>query len=578
MASIGLPGRMLAFIVLLIAWALGLFFATIAFAEPAPICVPGDKLQFATVPEIVFVRGMPQTIQLGIYQIDPANPWPAGDLTRSSGWKSRFLTALVHADTAESVDQFAYDAQTGELAYSGAWSGDVDVALVSGAGGALSKATFRIRVLTPSVVFGNNAEATNAEEGWNARTCQGISFANCRKKFQGGASDTAPLVVYITPGTYSGDFYLGERRFVYVLGDPATRPTLVRDSLDTSLAERFYVANLEQQDGSIKLAHAAPQYPSTMIVRNVRQCCETQQQNGVSNPNGLTEQPWTVYIHDFEGQGMGGTGNTTHQFYIEGRPDSTFDVNTVRILGTRRSSAIKTTMQHLNVRHSLLDVRVPGVPDENSAIPIDVPAFTDAVIYGNAFLLTRQPNVPLPAAIFFRLRMPSLGSDIPAYPNVSWNPPISNQATASSPGKGWAKGPETFVDDAFWQDVTSQPLDDPSNVLLFRHYVSFNTFRQLPGSAAVFVLRDDGTHPAEATDQFGPMRAKRTAARWVERSTTFLFGNTYDGQAAGQRLYNLTDSAFVKEIEPGAKWPRSKPEEFPRVVDVTGELPVWFKL
>ena len=34
----------------------------------------------------------------------------------------------------------------------------------------------------------------------------------------------------------------------------------------------------------------------------------------------------------------------------------------------------------------------------------------------------------------------------------------------------------------------------------------------------------------------------------------------------------------VKEIEPGAKWPRTKPEEFPKAIDVNGELPAWFPL
>ena len=65
---------------------------------------------------------------------------------------------------------------------------------------------------------------------------------------------------------------------------------------------------------------------------------------------------------------------------------------------------------------------------------------------------------------------------------------------------------------------------------------------------------------------------------WLERSVTFVAGSEYQGYAAGQRLYNLDSSHFVKEIEPGAKWPRTLPEEFPHVVELGGTLPTWFRL
>ena len=84
--------------------------------------------------------------------------------------------------------------------------------------------------------------------------------------------------------------------------------------------------------------------------------------------------------------------------------------------------------------------------------PIDVPAVSNLVVYANSFLLYRAPtskNKPgrqgvLSAAIYLRLRKPGLkGSDIPAYPDLSWDPPRSSQTTMSSPGEGWSAGPET---------------------------------------------------------------------------------------------------------------------------------------
>ncbi len=49
---------------------------------------------FAKVPEIPFVQGRPETVQLGIWQLDPENRWTPGDFTRASGWRSRFPTRL----------------------------------------------------------------------------------------------------------------------------------------------------------------------------------------------------------------------------------------------------------------------------------------------------------------------------------------------------------------------------------------------------------------------------------------------------------------------------------------------------
>jgi hypothetical protein len=171
-----------------------------------------------------------------------------------------------------------------------------------------------------------------------------------------------------------------------------------------------------------------------------------------------------------------------------------------------------------------------------------------------------------------------LGSDIPAYPDVSWTPPVTSQETMSSPGEGWSAGPETFLSDAFWASVRAKPVVDRTNPLTFKHFVGFNEFRRLPGSLPVTALRDDGSHPVEAIYQFGPSRALRTHPLWLERSVTFLAGNRYEGYANGQGIYNLESSVFVREIEPGAKWPRTNDEEFPHAVELGGTLPPWFRL
>ena len=37
-----------------------------------PDAVVGGRFEFTKIPELVFVRGIPQIVQLGFYQVDPA--------------------------------------------------------------------------------------------------------------------------------------------------------------------------------------------------------------------------------------------------------------------------------------------------------------------------------------------------------------------------------------------------------------------------------------------------------------------------------------------------------------------------
>jgi hypothetical protein len=552
---------------------------------------PKDRFEFAPVPEHAFVAGLPETVQLGIWQIDPANPWPAGDQTRSAGWTSRHPTRLVEVASGRPVAGFEYDGRTGELRYAGDGARDVTVRLER-ADSSVASNPFRLRVLEPTHVYGDGAAAANREHHWGATVCETpMPFAACRKKLKGGRDDGAPLVLHFTPGSYRGDFFLGDRfRFVYVLGDPRNRPQLNGDALAVSRFELATIRNLALNSTRIGSQSYRNDSPVTLLLSNIRQWGETGAQNGVSNPNTATPKPWTVTVWNFEGSGMGDPGNSVHQFYVEGRPLSTFELNNVRILGTRGSSAIKATMRHISIRHSLLSVsETPGDVKSGALMhtPIDVPSVSEVIIYANRFLLYRASTEDnragrqgiLSAAIYLRQRRVGLrGSDIPAYPNLSWDPPRSSQTSMSSPGEGWSAGPETYVSDEFWKAVRSRPITDPGNPLTFKHFVAFNRFEQLPGSLPVTVLRDDGSHAAEPVHQFGPGRALRVHPAWVERSVTFLAGNTYEGFRKPEPRINLRASEQMVEPQPGAKWPRSKDEEFPHAVTLEGELPAWFKL
>jgi hypothetical protein len=584
-----------------------LFIAFSSTAQPLPpevtIGESTGRFEFAKIPELVLVRGMPQVVQLGFYQLDPNNRWPAGDVERASGWLSKHPTQLVDEAGAAVVKNIvSYDERTSELSYAGLWSGDITVRIKK-IGTNVQSEPFRIRVLTPTVVWGDNAAAVNTQKQWNARVCpvETTPFATCRQKFSGGISDVAPLVVFITSGSYAGqDWYISTRPFTYILGDPGTRPTLANDEISGGRKQMFHVANFNLRNTGIVHSGAISGVPSTIIVRSVYQCCETADNNGLQNPNtGTGDHLWSVYWHASESKGMGGVGNSTHAAYIEGRPKSVFDINNVRILGTRGSSGIKTTMNELNVRHSVLQV-AQSIEDLKNGVcvhpgsstgclmhtPVDFPGFTTATIYGNKFIVWRGPTSGVPkgrsgilaGTLFVRNRSNSLGSDTPNYPSVSWNPPVSTQGVKLPPCYSWDGTAATFVADKFWQDVRKLPLNDPANPCTFKHFISFNHFEQLPGSLPVYMLRDDGTYPSKATSQFATtVNILRNHPNWAERSSSYLHGNTVTGFDAS-RLYQLDRNPNVKYIEPLAYWPRQGTNDFPRLIEVTGELPPWFKL
>ena len=575
------------------------FLLTPALAQPqAPeLALDGEgRFEFAALPELTFIRGIAETQPTGMFQVDYSNPWPAG-VPKAGTWRSRRPTQLVDTATNQPVNSniLTYGALTGDVHYAGTWSGDV-TARIQTTDGAVKSAPFRIRVLTPTTVYGVAAAQVNTAKNWGAKVCEapGVSFGTCRStgKFYGGGSDVAPLVIFVTAGTYSSDFFLGKKRYVYLVGDPNAWPRFVGDTISVNLPERYVIRNFELEATRIAHGSGKPAWPMSSYFSNVRQCCETRDLNGIVNNIGSTPAPWLVQIWSFVSSGMGSKGNTKHALYLEGRPHSTLAINASQFNGSPGCSSVKTTMEHVSIRHSVFSVsQTPGALDEGlyTHTPIDVPSFSQLTVYGNTFWLWRGTTVGQPAgksgvlhaAIFMRLRKPSLGSDKPAYPNQSWNPPQGSQSTAASPCPPWPKSADTFVSDKFWEAVASKPIVDPTNACAFQHFIGFNRFVQLNGSLPVNVLRDDGSHPIKPASQFGRGTPLRTHPEWIERSVDYLNGNTFEGFSSSDPIdiYVLNKSEEMTAPEPGAKWPRRAAEEFPKAVTLEDqELPPWFKL
>jgi hypothetical protein len=160
------------------------------------------------------------------------------------------------------------------------------------------------------------------------------------------------------------------------------------------------------------------------------------------------------------------------------------------------------------------------------------------------------------------------GSDKPVYPaarGIRRRPAGTPRAVAERLA---ARSPRSF-----WQDV-SAPITDPANVFSFKHMsaTTASCWSRLAGCPA---LRDDA--PSRwAVTQFGHPIC--THPLWVERAVNWLVGNEYVGYPGGADLVQLDRSTQVAEVEPGAIWPRTLPEHFPKAVEIAAELPAWFRL
>jgi hypothetical protein len=237
---------------------------------------------------------------------------------------------------------------------------------------------------------------------------------------------------------------------------------------------------------------------------------------------------------------MGSPSNLRHQIYMHGRPDGYLNINNIRIDGARACSIVKSTKYYNVVRNSRLSAVVdPAHPELGSRADkiLDIASAGETVIYNNELIGAYTPtrHGPQYGLVMLRARRTWWGSDTPAYPNVSYDPPITSVAGGGylAP-QGFTAGPETFVNPAFWDAVGRTDLKDPHNPYTFKKYIAFNSFRWIEeGSGRRSAIGDDGTAPRNAIFLGSIAEYWGSApANWVERSVTFLANNRYTGWQA----------------------------------------------
>jgi hypothetical protein len=234
---------------------------------------------------------------------------------------------------------------------------------------------------------------------------------------------------------------------------------------------------------------------------------------------------------------MGSPGNLRHQVYVHGRPDGYLNVNNIRVDGARGCSILKSTKYYNVVRNSRLSALVdPAQPEIGPRADklIDIASAGETVIYNNELIgaFTQQRKGTQSGLISLRARRGWWGSDTPAYPDVSWDPPTTSIAGGGylAP-QGFTAGPETFVNEAFWSAVSSHDLADPQNPYTFKKYIAFNSFVWIDeGAGRRSPVVDDGTAPRNAQSTGSAAENWGTVPQnWVERSVTFLANNSYKG-------------------------------------------------
>jgi hypothetical protein len=567
-----------------------------------------SQFRFAEVPEIVFVRGYAEREQLGIFHVDTGNRWAPGDLDNSAGWRPRIDTQLELIDG--SLAGVTYDPDTAELSYDGTGRGtQTAVVRIEAPTRGVASANFRIRVLQPTLAWGERAAERFPGIGVDSAQA---SWRDMQRNLRNDAPDAEPNVLLITGGRYATDFYIGPgKRNLYVIGEPRSRPTLVDGGINIDDVEIGYLKNFELIDTVIDASKFPTDRPVNVYYTRIYQHDSTREQNGISTPDyegsspyGIVKAPntQTHWIWNFHGAQMGGLGNLRHQFYMHGRPDGYLNINNIRIDASRNCSIIKSTKYYNMVRNSrlsaLVDPARPSVGHRADKL-IDIASAGETVIYNNEFIGAYTPTAKgtQHGLISLRARRSWWGADTPAYPDVSLEPPRTSLTGGGylAP-EGFTAGPETFLNESFWNTVRSLDLGDPQNPYTFKKYIAFNLFRWIDeGSGRRSALVDDGTAPRNAVSLGSVAEYWGTVPRnWVERSVTFLANNRYTGwqredMALPGRWFDFetyTSESLVTFVGPG---PHAYPpprrtgitlggEQTPAGTSANVAIADWFKL
>jgi VCBS repeat-containing protein len=259
-----------------------------------------------------------------------------------------------------------------------------------------------------------------------------------------------------------------------------------------------------------------------------------------------------------------GQGNTKHNVYFSTRRGS-LTATRVKSYAANESHAFKSTFENHVIKDSYFSTVADwSNPDSGpwSTTLVDISSCGQFVMTGSHLKATANGNNRGSLRVLqFRARRTMTGCDLPPYDGAEF----------------WSQ--------AFWDQVTGVPIDDPSNTMTFQHYVSDTVFEWVVTDPAAYLntkipgIEDDGTYPRDPVFQFSICSKYRSSPpAWVERAVTFTGNITWIGFQTRHRQ-DFAECKDDASSDPDAIYP---PPPRP-IVSVGGEdgtpvtLPSWFR-
>jgi hypothetical protein len=404
-------------------------YATASVTTPAQVTT--ERVEFADIPEIVFLEGFAETEEMGIFILDPINRTRPGDHSHLTGalnriqrhpddgggnYSVRSTLGITLTSVSGSALGVSYNATTGQLIYDGAAQSDPraswTVKLSSTTG--RESATFNVRVMRPQVVYGTNASAVNTAKGWGATVATTPTAINSATTAAGVEN-----VIAVLGGTYTDVDWLGsaDREKCYILGEPYNKPYWDRTTLDGigyGGCQVGYIKNFKTKNTQLKFSATDAQVLSAFGVRYTVYNCELVDWGSPSanamevSDYGGTQTAYCVgpykfhCVNVFTRKGGGGSGGTKHLMYIHGRPNGYLSVINAKLYGVKAASQIKSVMKYNFVLNSYLHNLTIAAANSDGIYPapstadlttagqraqsmLNIHGFCNAVVFNNDF-------------------------------------------------------------------------------------------------------------------------------------------------------------------------------------------------
>jgi hypothetical protein len=546
--------------------------ASVDIGETLP--VPEGTFTLASMPEFTFVRGFAEDEELAVYVLDEQNRQAAGDL-----WWKTPGQRLKNEAGGDYVPRFpielegtlpvgvTYAPTTGRLSYSGANpAAPNETAAITVTCGAAVRST-RIRIVSPTVVWGKDAQAVATAKGWTAaksfpetQPFNDGSTTDVVSALNPNSTDDSPNVLFVTGGS-SIECPMGPKSpnrwggAAYFLGDPSNRPLLASPTgpMGVVMSGRpvttFVVRNVRNTswkiaigagvDVSRDIQWVVAKVSADDSVRGGENYLTILGYQGSESKTNFNTGSVTLWYVNSEAYEAGGS-STRHMQYVEGRPNSYLNQINVRCGGAKQASLCKSTMRHHTIAHCWFStVRDPTNPTlgKRASKLIDIASAAEVCIFNNDFFQLRDRasgglgGTP-DGAIFFRRRETDIhGCDEPPSCDKSYK----DRVTTVKPYHGKAVGSfpntaQTYGSVSFWAAVNAKPISDETNPHTFKKYVAWNRFEWVAESTHRRPpFRDDGVAPVLNYVTEGPIYVIAAPPGFTDRSITFFANNDYHG-------------------------------------------------